>query len=92
MNNPKSTVLGWGSLIAAAGVSYYFAKKSINERRAEQDAKGTRPKEKLDWKQKIEKDSQAQTSGETSKEKTGDVSPRAKVAEPPTDESHGKAG
>ncbi len=31
-------------------MSYYFAKKGINERRAEQDAAGTRPSEKLDCK------------------------------------------
>lgn len=43
-----SQVLGWASLIAAAGVSYYFAKKSIDERRMEQYAAGTRPTEKLD--------------------------------------------
>ena len=49
-DNFFSQVLGWASLIAAAGVSYYFAKKGINERRAEQDAAGTRPTEKLDCK------------------------------------------
>lgn len=32
----------------AAGVSYYFARKGIDERRAKQDAEGTRPSEMLD--------------------------------------------
>ena len=41
-------MLGWGSLIAAAGVSFYYAKKTINERRALQEVKGQRPSEKLD--------------------------------------------
>ena len=40
--------LGWGSLLAAAGVSYYYARRSINERRAMQEALGERPSEKLD--------------------------------------------
>ncbi|KAH9922462.1 uncharacterized protein B0H18DRAFT_879312, partial [Fomitopsis serialis] len=39
---------GWGSLIAAAGVSYYYARQSINERRKAQDLTGARPSEKLD--------------------------------------------
>ena len=41
-------VLGWASLIAAAGVSYYYAKQGIDERRRQQDVAGTRPTEKLD--------------------------------------------
>lgn len=41
-------MLGWGSLIAAAGVSFYYAKKTINERRAMQEMRGQRPSEKLD--------------------------------------------
>ena len=41
-------LLGWGSLIAAAGVSYYYARQSINERRKAQEVAGARPSEKLD--------------------------------------------
>ena len=41
-------MLGWGSLVAAAGVSFYYAKKTINERRAMQESMGQRPSEKLD--------------------------------------------
>lgn len=41
-------VLGWGSLIVAAGASFYFAKQSINERRREQELRGDRSTEKLD--------------------------------------------
>lgn len=37
-------------MVAAAGVSYYFAKKGINERREQQAKEGTRPTEKLDCK------------------------------------------
>lgn len=40
--------VGWGALIAAAGVSYYWARQGINERRKEQEAVGTRSTEKLD--------------------------------------------
>ncbi|OJT14276.1 hypothetical protein TRAPUB_9136 [Trametes pubescens] len=49
-------LLGWGSLIVAAGASYYYARKSINERRAVQEAQGQRPSEKLDWRSRIEQD------------------------------------
>ncbi|KAI0792438.1 hypothetical protein C8Q75DRAFT_731664 [Abortiporus biennis] len=59
MNTVKSTVLGWGSLIAAAGFSFYFAKKNIDERRRQQYATGTRPTEKLDWRAKVEKEEAA---------------------------------
>jgi len=41
-------VLGWVSLITVAGVSFYFAKQSINERRRQQDVSGERPSAKLD--------------------------------------------
>ncbi|KAI0261619.1 hypothetical protein BC834DRAFT_972562 [Gloeopeniophorella convolvens] len=53
MNNPKSMVLGWVSLIGVAGVSFYYAKQSINERRRLQDISGERPSAKLDWKERI---------------------------------------
>jgi len=56
MNNPKSMLLGWGSLVAAAGIGYYFARQDINERRRQQHNAGTRPTEKLDWKAQIERD------------------------------------
>jgi hypothetical protein len=41
-------VLGWSTLIAVAGVSFYFAKQSINERRRQQDITGERPSARLD--------------------------------------------
>lgn len=41
-------VLGWVSLIAVAGASFYFAKQSINERRRQQDIAGERPSARLD--------------------------------------------
>jgi hypothetical protein len=53
MNNPKSMVLGWVSLITVAGVSFYFAKQNINERRRQQDIVGERPGAKLDWRERI---------------------------------------
>ncbi|CAL1699444.1 unnamed protein product [Somion occarium] len=55
MNTPQSMFLGWGSLIVAAGVSYYWAKKGIDERRLELAKAGARPTEKLDWRSRIEK-------------------------------------
>lgn len=47
---PSIQVLGWVSLIAVAGVSFYFAKQNINERRRQQDIAGERPSTKLDCK------------------------------------------
>ncbi|KAF7795682.1 hypothetical protein EIP86_006847 [Pleurotus ostreatoroseus] len=87
MNNPKSTALGWASLVAAAGVSYYFAKKGIDERRREQDAAGTRPTEKLDWRARIEKEEKqagANASFQQAKEDTRSdhPTPNIKTASP----------
>ncbi|PIL23375.1 hypothetical protein GSI_14686 [Ganoderma sinense ZZ0214-1] len=48
-------MLGWGSLVVAAGVSFYFAKKTIIERRQMQEAAGQRPSEKLDWRARIDR-------------------------------------
>ena len=48
-------LLGWGSLIAAAGVSYYYARQSINERRKAQEVAGARPSEKLDCESSFQK-------------------------------------
>ncbi|KTW29978.1 uncharacterized protein T551_01922 [Pneumocystis jirovecii RU7] len=56
MNKPWSMALGWASLIATAGIGYYFAKKDINARRREQMAYGNIIQEKLDWKERIELD------------------------------------
>ena len=42
--------IGWGSLIVAAGVSYYWAKQGIDERRLQQAKAGSRPTDKLDCK------------------------------------------
>ncbi|KAI0760330.1 hypothetical protein C8Q74DRAFT_1295529 [Fomes fomentarius] len=59
MNTPQTMLLGWGSLIVAAGVSFYYAKQTIIERRALQEARGQRPSEKLDWRSRIERQEQA---------------------------------
>ncbi|KAI0250681.1 hypothetical protein BJV78DRAFT_1283092 [Lactifluus subvellereus] len=67
MNNPRSMVVGWVSLITVAGVSFYFAKQSINERRRKQDITGERPSARLDWKQRVARD-EAQAQQATSKE------------------------
>jgi len=63
MNNPRSVVLGCVSLITVAGVSFYFAKQSINERRRQQDLTGERPSAKLDWRERVARDEgQTQTA------------------------------
>ncbi|KAF8496945.1 hypothetical protein JB92DRAFT_3146725 [Gautieria morchelliformis] len=54
MNTGRSTLLGWGALIAGAGVSFYYAKRGIDQRRREQDVAGVRPSAIKDWRQRIE--------------------------------------
>ena len=41
-------LLGCGSLVVAAGVSFFYAKKTIIERRQMQEVAGQRPSEKLE--------------------------------------------
>ena len=41
-------MFGWGGLVVAAGMSFYYAKKTITERRQTHGAEGQRPSEKLD--------------------------------------------
>jgi len=60
MNTARSTVLGWGVLVLGAGVSYYFAKRAINDRRMDQAKAGTRPPEIMDWKQRIQVEQRGQ--------------------------------
>ncbi|KAH9836390.1 uncharacterized protein C8Q71DRAFT_81562 [Rhodofomes roseus] len=66
MNTPQSQLIGWGSLIAAAGVSYYYARQNINERRKAQEFAGARPSEKLDWRARIAQQEQKAAAGEGS--------------------------
>ncbi|KAH9979732.1 hypothetical protein BJV74DRAFT_119417 [Russula compacta] len=73
MNNPKSMVLGWVSLIVVSGVSFYFAKQSINERRRQQDITGERPSARLDWRERVARDG-AQTP-QTSKSRKEHLRP-----------------
>ncbi|KAF8591249.1 hypothetical protein K439DRAFT_990217 [Ramaria rubella] len=54
MNTARSTLLGWGALIAGAGVSFIYAKRGIDARRREQAVSGERPSEIKDWRQRIE--------------------------------------
>ncbi|WWC94132.1 hypothetical protein V866_000971 [Kwoniella sp. B9012] len=59
MNTAGSVAYGWGALIVAAGVSFYYAKKEIDARRKDATLRGNRPLEKLSWEEKI---AQQQTS------------------------------
>ncbi|KAI0370489.1 hypothetical protein BV20DRAFT_1052259 [Pilatotrama ljubarskyi] len=59
----SARLVGWGSLIVAAGASYWYARKSINARRAMQEAQGQRPSEKLDWRSKIEQEEKHKSAG-----------------------------
>ncbi|WWC61830.1 uncharacterized protein I303_104415 [Kwoniella dejecticola CBS 10117] len=53
MNTAGSVAYGWGALIVAAGVSFYYAKKEIDARRKDATLRGNRPLEKLSWEEKI---------------------------------------
>ncbi|WRT66344.1 uncharacterized protein IL334_003299 [Kwoniella shivajii] len=59
MNTAGSVAYGWGALIVAAGVSYYYAKKDIDAKRKDATARGNRPLEKLTWEEKINREQQA---------------------------------
>ncbi|KAH8103069.1 hypothetical protein BXZ70DRAFT_1006235 [Cristinia sonorae] len=74
MNTARSSALGWGSLVLAAGVSYMWARKGIDERRKEQEAAGTRSTEKLDWRARIERDATTHSA----------TSPTSEVGKPPS--------
>jgi Domain of unknown function (DUF4748) len=48
MNSARSVWAGWGTLMAAGAVAYYYAKKDINAHRREQELKGLRGTEFLE--------------------------------------------
>ncbi|KAG8955110.1 hypothetical protein FRC04_009567 [Tulasnella sp. 424] len=54
MNTPQSMMIGWASLIAAAGVSYYYARQEIDARRKLQRELGVRSTEKKEWYERLE--------------------------------------
>ncbi|RSH87352.1 hypothetical protein EHS25_003261 [Saitozyma podzolica] len=64
MNTAGSVAYGWGALIVAAGVSFYYAKKEIDARRRDQQLRGARPTEKLSWQEKVAKYEQPATAGQ----------------------------
>ncbi|KAM5531600.1 hypothetical protein V8D89_014715 [Ganoderma adspersum] len=71
MNTPQTMMLGWGSLVVAAGVSFYFAKKTIIERRQMQEVAGQRPSEKLDWRARIDQQEKKTSSAQSTSTSTG---------------------
>ncbi|KAL3423165.1 hypothetical protein PVAG01_04912 [Phlyctema vagabunda] len=81
MNTVKSFWVGWGSLCAAGGVAYYFAKKSINEDRAvryEADLRRRQMQESLEYSSK-----QASSSGSsTTRPPKSDPSPTHDLIDP----------
>ncbi|KAG8968858.1 hypothetical protein FRC03_005731 [Tulasnella sp. 419] len=46
-------MIGWGALLVAGGVSYYWAKQEIDARRKLQRESGTRPMEKKEWYERL---------------------------------------
>jgi len=65
MNTVRSVWLGWGTLMVAGGTAYYFAKKDINAYRREQELKGTRGTEFLEWWQIVDRDQASKAAKET---------------------------
>ncbi|EJC97784.1 uncharacterized protein FOMMEDRAFT_162603 [Fomitiporia mediterranea MF3/22] len=59
-------MIGWGALLFAAGSGYYFARKDLNERRREQARQGLRGPA-MDWREKIEQNSDALQSASGTK-------------------------
>jgi len=62
MNTAKSVWLGWGTLMVAGGTAYYFAKRDINAYRRDQELKGNRGTEFLEWWQIVERDEAAKAA------------------------------
>lgn len=84
MNSGRSTVLGWGALIVGAGVSYYFARRTIDDRRDQQAAQGIRPPDIKDWKQRIQVEHEGQPAPQpANKDNTHNYTKR-----PPPDETY----
>ncbi|KDQ06906.1 hypothetical protein BOTBODRAFT_233115 [Botryobasidium botryosum FD-172 SS1] len=54
MNTPQSMMIGWGSLLFAGGISYYYAKKEIDARRRAQQLSGERPTTKKNWYERLD--------------------------------------
>lgn len=52
MNNPRSVAVGWVSLLVAGGISFYYAKKEIDQRRRSQREQSRRPTEIREWYEK----------------------------------------
>jgi len=69
MNSARSTVLGWTALVVGAGVSFYYAKRGIDDRRKAQAEAGLRPSEIMDWKQRI----QVETEGQPKPQRPNDA-------------------
>jgi len=64
MNSAKSVWLGWGTLMVAGGTAYYFAKKDINAYRREQELKGNRGTEFLEWWQIVDRNEATKAASE----------------------------
>ncbi|GBC04605.1 hypothetical protein RclHR1_05770013 [Rhizophagus clarus] len=62
MNTPGSMILGWAALIVAGGGAFYYAKKDIDARRRAQEIAKTRPIEKLEWWQKVEREEDSKSN------------------------------
>ncbi|KZS87248.1 hypothetical protein SISNIDRAFT_491211 [Sistotremastrum niveocremeum HHB9708] len=52
MNSARSTFLGWGALIVAAGGGYYIAKRQLAvERKQAYEKAGVKPQVPMTWEQ-----------------------------------------
>ncbi|WVR07030.1 hypothetical protein IAU60_004069 [Kwoniella sp. DSM 27419] len=71
MNTAGSVAYGWGVLIVAAGVSFYYAKKEIDVRRKDATFRGQRNMEKLTWEERIN-----QTTGDKAFKPAQEAAPK----------------
>ncbi|KAJ1974391.1 hypothetical protein H4R34_004734 [Dimargaris verticillata] len=83
MNHPSSVAYGWGALILAAGVAFYYARKDIDARRRSLPVDWNANDESLEDKIK-RKDAELKTKAQEVGKAIQDELPNSNHKDPPT--------
>ncbi|CAE6396201.1 unnamed protein product [Rhizoctonia solani] len=62
MNNPRSMAASWAALLVGGGITFYFVKKDIDQRRKLHHRKPARTTEIKDWYEWVDTSSKPSTS------------------------------
>ncbi|KJR86647.1 uncharacterized protein SPSK_02759 [Sporothrix schenckii 1099-18] len=82
MNTVRSFWLGWGSLCAAGGIAYYFAKRSINADRQARLSEQRRKKSVIDALEKERQNASPQSAAAARTDTVGSPSQESSSADP----------